>query len=138
MAKRNSEPCALDMTPMIDVVFQLMIFFIVTIKMGENVNRDVKLELARRGPLLKGEDNRSITIEVDRRGWITIQNAAVSKQMLSTLLQNRYNKYGTYPVLIRGDFRTKHTDIRAVMDICANIGLARVSFVGIKEKKAGG
>ena len=137
MARRNVEPCGLDMTPMIDVVFQLMIFFIVTIKMGENINRSIKLEYAKRGPIIKGEDPRSITIEVDRRGWITIQNAAVSKQMLRTLLQNRYNRFGAFPVLIRGDHRTAHSEIRGVMDICASIGLARVSFVGIKEKKTG-
>ena len=41
MAKHKKKPvsegCAGDMTPMIDVVFQLIIFFIVTIKMDETV-----------------------------------------------------------------------------------------------------
>ena len=44
MAKRNQENPALDMTPMIDVVFELIIFFVVTIKQEDlytrlNVNR---------------------------------------------------------------------------------------------------
>ena len=45
--KRSSESCDIDMTPMIDVVFQMIIFFIVTMKMDENVNKDIILEDAR-------------------------------------------------------------------------------------------
>ena len=40
MARRSSEQCDIDMTPMIDVVFQLIIFFVVTIKFSTDVNPD--------------------------------------------------------------------------------------------------
>ena len=40
--KKSNKQCETDMTPMIDVVFQLIIFFIVTIKMDEK-KEDIEL-----------------------------------------------------------------------------------------------
>ena len=39
------------------------------------------------------------------------------------------------PVLIRADRRTKHTDVKAVMDICTQSGIWRINFAAIKEEK---
>ncbi len=132
---RRNEEAVVDLTPMIDVVFQLIIFFIVTITISKDLNRDILLEQAPRGPEIAGEDPRTFTIEVDQRGWISLNNAQVSREKLREIVQRRYNRYGQFPVMIRGDYRTAHRDIRAVMDLCSEIGIWRVSFVAIKEKK---
>jgi len=133
--KEKSPPAAVDMTPMIDVVFQLMIFFIVTIKLSQDINPDVRLELTKHGPLFKGDDPRTIVVEIDRRGYLSSHGAYMSKETFRRIMKNRYNRMGTFPVLIRGDRRTRHQDVRAVMDICTEIGIWRISFAGIKEKK---
>ncbi|MCE9614591.1 MAG: biopolymer transporter ExbD [Lentisphaerae bacterium] len=133
--KRKLEDPTLDMTPMIDVVFQLIIFFVVTVTMSKELNRDIKLEQGPHGPEIGSEqDSRTFEIEVDKRGWISTRNVQLTKGRLEEILQSRYNKYGSFPVLIRGDFRTEHRDIRAVMDICTKVGLWKVSFVAIKVK----
>lgn len=138
MAKRTkkkiSEGCATDMTPMIDVVFQLIIFFIVTLKMDEK-NPDIKLDDAPHGPILKEISPLTVQIEVDRRGRITMNNVPFSKNALSGYLRSKYKQYGEYPVLIRGDYRAKHNDIRGVMDLCTAAGLWRINFAAIKERK---
>jgi biopolymer transport protein ExbD len=133
--KEKSPPATMDMTPMIDVVFQLMIFFIVTIKMSKDINQDVRLELAKHGPMIKGEDPRTIIVEIDRRGYLSSHGAYMTKETFRNIMRNRYNRMGTFPVLIRADRRTRHQDVKAVMDICTEIGIWRLSFVGIKEKK---
>lgn len=132
---RRSEDAAIDLTPMIDVVFQLIIFFVVTITISKDFNKDITLEKAPRGPIIEGDDPRTFVIEVDRRGWISINNAQLTLPKLRELLQRRYNRYGEFPVMIRGDYRTQHRDIRAVMDLCTEVGMWRVSFVAIQEKK---
>jgi len=133
--KEKSPPASMDMTPMIDVVFQLMIFFIVTIKMSQDINPDVKLELTRHGPVIEGEDPRTIVVEVDRRGVLSSHGAFMTKETFRNIMRNRYNRLGTFPVLIRADRRTRHQDVKAVMDICTEIGIWRLSFAGVKEKK---
>jgi biopolymer transport protein ExbD len=133
--KEKSPPATMDMTPMIDVVFQLMIFFIVTIKMSQDINQDVKLEMTKHGPVLKGEDPRTIVVEVDQRGYLSSHGAYMTKEQFRKIMKSRYNRMGTFPVLIRGDRRTRHKDVKAVMDICTEIGIWRISFAGIKERK---
>ena len=133
--KEKSPPATMDMTPMIDVVFQLMIFFIVTIKMSQDINPDVRLEMTKHGPTLKGEDPRTIVVEVDQRGYLSSHGAYMTKEQFRKIMKSRYNRMGTFPVLIRGDRRTRHKDVKAVMDICTEIGIWRISFAGIKERK---
>jgi len=135
MARIKSERCEVNMTPMIDVVFQLMIFFIVTIKLEQNINPEIKLELAKHGPVIKEEDPRTMVVEVNQRGWISIHGAQLTKQKFWEIMKARYDRHGVFPVLIRGDWRAKHNDIRAVMDICTGIGIWRINFAAIKERK---
>jgi biopolymer transport protein ExbD len=133
--KRSSESCDIDMTPMIDVVFQMIIFFIVTMKMDENVNPDIILEDARESPVYKGEDKRTLIIEVDKRGWLSINNYQLNETKLRQIVQARYDKYrGSYPIMIRADRKTRHEDVRKVMDICTGVGLWRIDFAAIQEK----
>ena len=133
--KRSNDACDIDMTPMIDVVFQMIIFFIVTMKMDENINEDIELEDARQSPVYKGEDKRTIIVEVDRRGWLSINNYQLTEAKLKGIIRSRYQKFGTFPIMIRADKRTKHKDVRKVMDICTDVGIWRIDFAAIKEPK---
>lgn len=133
--KRTSDGCEIDMTPMIDVVFQMIIFFIVTIKMEENINEEIELEDARQSPTYKGEDPRTMVVEVDRRGWLSINNCQLTERMLGDIIRQRFKRFGTYPVMIRADKRTKHKDVRKVMDLCTDVGIWRIDFAAIKEPK---
>ncbi len=133
--KRRTDGCELDMTPMIDVVFQMIIFFIVTIKMDENINEGIELESAKQGPLYKGENPLTLVIEVDRRGWLSINNVQFSEPALQQVIRGRFKRMGTFPVMIRADRRTQHKDVRKVMDMCSEAGIWRIDFAAIKEPK---
>ena len=139
MAKIRNDQCEIDMTPMIDVVFQLIIFFVVTLKMTSDVNKDIELEDGKHGETIT-EENRppsTLEIELDKHGYISIHNARMSPDQLSTIMRNRVNKLGNqFPVLIRADFRAKHEQVKKVMDICTARGIWKLSFVAIQDHKA--
>lgn len=136
--RRSSDACELDMTPMIDVVFQMIIFFIVTIKMEEHKNEDIELEDAHESPTYDGDNPQTLVVEVDQRGWLSINGAQATKSQIKHIIRQRYNRLGTFPVMIRADRRTKHKDVRKVMDICTDVGLWRIDFAATKEHKAHG
>jgi biopolymer transport protein ExbD len=50
------------------------------------------------------------------------------------MLHRRYNKVGEFPVLIRADKKTKHQDVRAVMDLCTSVGLWKINFAAVKQE----
>ena len=124
----------MDMTPMIDVVFQLIIFFIVVIVLQQEYNEEIELEQAPHGPVINDSHPTTLVIEVDKRGWVSIHNAPLRWAVLRRIVRDRYNRYGEFPVLIRGDKETRHEAIRRVMDVCTEENIWRINFVAVKEE----
>ena len=71
--RNKGEAAKLEMTPMIDVVFQLLIFFIVTLKQEDILSH---LDVSRPAPDPDTTPEEVIddllTIEVGRTGWVLI------------------------------------------------------------------
>ena len=124
------------MTPMIDVVFQLIIFFVCTAELERNaIDESIRLAMSPNGPAIEQKDPREITVEVDAKGRISIARTYMSVNFLKNQLRISVSKFGqTTPVIIRASGKAKHEDIRKVMDACAYAGLWKVSFSAIKEK----
>ena len=137
MVKRvkHQEGCELDMTPMIDVVFQLIIFFIVTLTINKEMNKDIKLEDSVNGIPIEDEEG-TLVVEVDRTGRISINNFALSPAKLKQIMRGRYNRMGSFPVMIRADKLARHKHVKRVMDVCTESGIWRINFVAILEHKA--
>jgi len=139
MAKKpNNEDVSLDMTPMIDVVFQLIIFFVVTLKMSDDKDKTIKLEDGKAGiPLTQEELPPSqLTIDIASNGRVSLSNVTLSDQMLAQKIRERKDRYGPeFPCMIRADWRTQHRYVKRVMDICTENGVWKLSFVAIKEAK---
>jgi biopolymer transport protein ExbD len=137
MARRGrstGDERGIDMTPMIDVVFQLIIFFIVTIKLEKDMYKEIRLADAEHGPAITEEDPRTVVITVDGRGQISIGAAVMSQRQLQGIMQNAVNTHGyNVPVLIRGDKDAHHSHVRAAMDACAAVGVWRMKFAAVKE-----
>lgn len=147
--KRQNDGAALDMTPMIDVVFQLIIFFVVTLKTADTINPDIVLEYGKDGPTLKADEFKipPLTIEVKRyfahtkffggalnRAVVSINGAIVSDGQLRALLKQTVTRRGTnFPLLIRADKDAHHEDVRKVMNLCAEAGIWQVSFLAMKD-----
>ena len=142
--RRSSDGGEMNMTPMIDVVFQLIIFFVVTLKMSKEENKDIDLENGKNGETITADNMpvQTLTIEVARRhkilaphGRISINNATMSLSQLDAVLKKRYAKFGSFPVLIRADKDAIHEDVRKVMDRCTANGVWKVGFVAVQDPK---
>ena len=65
MARKSQENPALDMTPMIDVVFELIIFFVVTLTEAQKKDDTIELEDGRHGVVLTPEELPPQHMQVD-------------------------------------------------------------------------
>ena len=141
---RNQDGCEVNMTPMIDVVFQLIIFFVVMVTLSTDRNEDIKLVWTPNSPEIKNEPNTkdiaeqmTLTIEVDKKGRVSIANRPLSYTQLQEMVKRRRIRFNNNPppIQIRADIQTQHMYLKPVLDICAAQGQGRVSFVGIKRTK---
>lgn len=137
MAKGSKKPqmdetAEVPISSMIDVVFLLIIFFVVTASIDKEIE-DEKVILAR-APLGKEKpitkkDPRTLTINVREDGEIWMGMRKVSRAEIKNELDRMKVQYGEdFPIVIRGDHRAQHGYIKEVMDAITDTGLYKVKL----------
>ena len=97
-------------------------------------HQHIELPMAADSPEIELADT-TLVVEVNRHGWISIHGAQLSEAQLKVVVRRRFDFYGEFPVVIRGDYRARHKHVKKVMDIVSEVGLWKINFVAIKEKK---
>ena len=118
----------LNLTPMIDIVFLLIIFFMVGTRFSEIEQQyDIELPTATTvEPMTSRPD--SIVLNVARSGDVMISGETVSLEELSTRLTAARKAYTEQAVLIRGDGEGVYQSIIDVMDLCHKAEIHRFSL----------
>jgi biopolymer transport protein ExbD len=136
MAGRKPTEVGIDMTPMIDVVFQLIIFFMVTVNAEqESYLKDLVLQRSPNAEERKRGEPREITIQVDKQGRYYVGSLRFQLSQIDNFLRNAARQVGAsnIPILIRGDRESQHKAIRQVMDVCSKNGIYKIRFAGMKR-----
>jgi len=116
----------LDMTPMIDVVFQLLIFFVVAVK-----QEDILSTLTAARPSLPPVNHETpidlIDVGVSSQGF-TFNGRPVSKTELDNALK-RYSRVSrSAMVTIRCSADSPHAFLVQSLDICSKHGMVNISI----------
>ena len=127
LRRGDEEETELQMTPMIDVVFLLLIFFMCTTRFQLENELDLNL------PPERETDTASqvvpIKIEVTSQGDILLEgkktDEATLTRTLTTINSNR--KKRDLPVALYGDPESRHRDIVRVLDACGRAEVWNVS-----------
>lgn len=123
-----------DMTPMIDMVFQLIIFFMLVNRMVQDERAQLELPLAEQAKEEKLGDTKRMIINVHKDGKVEVTGRVVSEAELTKMLfqESRLSKdedgASARSVLIRGDIDTPYKSIQKIMVECARQKLYKISF----------
>lgn len=110
-----------DLTPMIDVVFQLLIFFMVTAVFAITPGLDIKLPEAEEA---QAPEKENLFIVVDQDGNMKLNHQSVTFANLKDKLQEKRNILdNTTLIIIQGDERATHGQIVQIMDIARQVGI---------------
>ena len=137
MARKAQENPALDMTPMIDVVFELIIFFVVTLTEAQRKDETIILDDGRFGEAITPENlpPTHMQIDISRNGRISMGDRTLDPSEVKRRVADKYKRIGEFPVLIRADFQTAHRDVAKVMNACTEAGIWKISFMAVGEDK---
>jgi biopolymer transport protein ExbD len=117
-----------QIAPMVDIVFLLLIFFLVTWNFARyETELDVKVPTAKEGK----ESRRSVgevIINVKNDGSIVINRKTVSAEELGGTLRKISELYPDQAVVLRGDQSADYRHIVAVLDICRAANIWNVAF----------
>ena len=113
----------LDMTPMIDMVFLLLIFFLAATTFQHD-EREMKIALpiaSAAGPLSTAL--REIIVNVDQAGQIVVNRRLIDHAELERMVRDAVAANAQQKVVVRGDRSADYGGVVAVLDICKRAGI---------------
>lgn len=132
---RSRQREGINMTPMIDVVFLLIIFFLVSSHLSRQESR-VELELPEASSAQKDTDLETprVTINVLEDGSMWISGRPIEMNRLAeTLEQSRIDQGDDIEVRIRGSREARYETFEPIMLACAQQSIWNVTFA-VKQK----
>jgi len=119
----------IDIAPLIDVIFQLLIFFMLSSSFTFQSGINVKLPKAVTSNVLKEEN---LTITVTSENIIYLNGTLTSLKELHKILDQSKNR--ERPILIKADRRASVGRIVDIWDLCRNLGIERINIATNRKK----
>jgi biopolymer transport protein ExbD len=118
----------LNLTPMIDVVFNLIIFFMVGTRFAD-IERQFDVQLPRVSaaqPLSSPPEE--VVVNVYGDGRLVVNQAPLTPGELETLLREKQSRYADQAVLVRGEGAGSYQRVMDVLSICQKARISNLSL----------
>ena len=122
-SSKRAEGVSIEMTPLIDMVFLLLIFFLVATTFHQT-EREMQIALPfsqSAGPI--STTLRELIVNVDAEGNIILSGRRMSPEDLRALVEQAVVANPDQKVTVRGDRRAAYGEIVRVLDICKGSGI---------------
>jgi len=127
--KRRDEEPEVNLTPLIDVVFLLLIFFMVSTTFDKQAELNIELPEAS-GKITESKQFK-VEISIDAQGHYFINNRRVRDEKLATLkraLSDTVAGHAKPKLIISADRKTPHEYVIRAMDAARQLGLTHLTF----------
>jgi biopolymer transport protein ExbD len=115
-----------DLTPMIDCVFLLLLFFIVTSSVGEQALFDIMLPKGEKA-IVESTENACV-VTISAHGNYAIGNTSVSQEELGPFIEDLHGRKPISVIVINGDKRCPYGKIAYAIDIAQGLKVDKISF----------
>ena len=121
----------LNLTPLIDCVFLLLIFFMVTTVFKQPHSLRVELPLAHQATLV---EEKKLVASIDKNGAMEINRNLTTLAELPDLLRREKETTRSLTLIIRTDKKTRHGPVLEVMEMAKRLGIDKVVLATEKEE----
>lgn len=132
LRKQNDEP-RIDLTPMVDVVFLLLIFFMISTTFVESPGISIKLPETSAQTI--DREPKEIKISLSREGDIYYRNQKISLGDFRVLLAEHRSDAKETTVLLLADQESRHGKVVTLMDLARNAGFTKLAIATEQRKK---
>ena len=128
----NDEP-DINLTPLIDVVFLLLIFFMVSTTFEHQSSIRIDLPEASAEPISPEQESLEIIIDMQGRYFIGDQQVVnTTPKTLRSAISREIEDGKTPTVIIRADAKTPHQAVITALDVASQLGLTHISLATSK------
>jgi biopolymer transport protein ExbD len=125
----EQEEPEINLTSLIDVVFLLLIFFMVTTTFERQAV--VQVQLPKATTAVRAEQDLVLELVIDRESRMYLNGVPLLNNKRSTMrvaLLEASDDRRDVPLVIRADADTKHQDVVKAMDVAGSLGYTRLSI----------
>jgi biopolymer transport protein TolR len=132
----RSRSLGFNMTPMIDITFLLVIFFLVASHWSrQEVDLAVNLPMAQSGREPLDDETPRVTVNVSADGTTMLGSQIIEREELTSRLRVENAKQdGGLEVRLRADRETPFASIEPVLKTCADAGITNANFSVIRKQ----
>ena len=124
-----------DLTPLIDCVFLLLIFFMVTTVFIEVKGLVVDLPAAGEQDEEQQQQKKDVNILVSPAGEYTVAGSRVPASGLAAAIKGAMDESNNRNIIIQGDPESSHKSVVYVMDMATSVGAEQMAFA-IEEQES--
>lgn len=127
----GGEDARFDMTPMMDIVFQLIAFFMIVATYVTREKVEVDLPLAVNAAIAENQQGRMlISISVDGQIWAGAQPVTLDE--LADQVRQWRGIDDSSRIVIRADRGNRYGLVKQVMKVCRDAGIADIIFSSLQ------
>ncbi len=134
-SRGEEEHLDVNITPLIDVVFLLLIFFMVTTTFNQQA--ELRVDLPEASSEEQALDVIPIEITIDTSGAFFVNGQSLAKNNANALFQSLQKIVAgdkEKSVIIRADATTPHQAVVTAMDTVSKVGVSKLSIATSKPK----
>ena len=131
----KEETVEVNLTPLIDVVFLLLIFFMVSTTFDRHAR--LKVSLPESSAKATQQQVEPLVLSIDASGNYFINDRQVINQQLDTLkaaLKKTIGDDMDVALVLRADANTPHQSVVRAMDAASQLGLTKLSIATVEGK----
>ena len=135
---QHDDPPAINMTPMVDVILCLLVFFMAATRLYDWDESEFAVnvpEVTDAAPATAAPDDLVLTVV--KGGVVSIADTSYSLDQLVRFLSDARNRYINQGVIIRGDAGLAYQDLADVLSACDEAGIRNVRLpVHTRERRS--
>ena len=132
LRKQNEEP-RIDLTPMVDVVFLLLIFFMISTTFVESPGISIKLPESSAQTV--DREPKEIKVYLSREGEIFYRDKKISVDEFKSVLAEYQSAKDLTTVLLLADQESRHGKVVTLMDLARDAGFTKLAIATEQRTK---
>jgi len=121
-----------DITPLVDVVFLMLIFFMVSTSF--NAASSLKLELPSSNATAEQKDVKQVTISINTSGQLYVQDEAVTDNDLRKRILNVSHGDPNMRVVLRADADARHKRVVYVLNMLRSLDMVKIGIATVTDE----
>jgi biopolymer transport protein ExbD/biopolymer transport protein TolR len=131
--RKSSEEPRIDLTPMVDVVFLLLIFFMISTTFVESPGISIKLPESSAQTV--DREPKELKVYLSREGDIYHRDRKISLDDFKALLAEHQSDADKTTVLLLADQESRHGKVVVLMDLARDAGFVKLAIATEQRRK---